>query len=157
MQLVGQTCVRCAARLTIAIESVGCPRCGRPFHQRCVAGHDCVERPAPLEVVSTPAPRSKARIWGPIAGVVFAASLSPFLSRSREATLVRERAARDLRCAVDQVQVKKAGNFVMAEGCGDKAEYFISCRPLSREACMTMTEYPQGAVTDMIDRRLRGR
>ncbi|MBK8172215.1 MAG: hypothetical protein IPK60_17980 [Sandaracinaceae bacterium] len=115
----------------------------------------CDAKRAPPDAAAQP--RRKRRRWmmiGPVAGVVFAAALTPLFQSCRDKSVIASHAAFDLQCARDQIEVRINGDNVVALGCDDEVNYRISCRPLRREGCLTQTSWPNRGLIHNIEKRL---
>lgn len=155
VQLVGATCPVCSERIGTAREARPCATCKTPVHRKCAAAHACAPRPA-----ATPpaAPATKRRNFlpyvGATIGVMVAATLSPMINHWRELSFIRERAARDLRCSVDDVTVDVRDDEIHASGCHDHVSYLVGCRPITRDECLVAENMSDHEVNDLIDERL---
>lgn len=158
VQLVGKTCAVCSERIGVA-KGVGACACGAVLHDACRESHVCARPDAtatPAKATGAEAPR-RARWWmwiGPVLGVSLAAGISPMIREHRWNAYVKERAARDLGCDEERVEIAREGGTITGRGCDDFVEYLVICDQPGRAQCLEQTNVTARETNEIIDRRL---
>lgn len=158
MQVVGKSCPVCQKRIAIALEGIGCERCGDAFHLACATNHACTPKPTAPQEPPRAAPgsgrlRRAAAIGGTIVVLVGIRVLFAIVFARDYA---RERAARDLQCPAKQLTIERVGRELTVRGCNDKVVYTVVCEG-NRDECLLQKGLSDGEMVDTVNRLLHRR
>jgi len=146
VQVVGQSCAVCGARIVMAREGQACASCAAAVHTACAAGHTCAVAAPPAPAVPAPIPRKRRLLTAlvPLLGVLVAAGGAQRIRSWQTKRQIAERAAHRLGCSASGIEVSWEKSGITARGCGTWVTYLRVCGNLDQPECLEEIQLPAG-------------
>jgi hypothetical protein len=143
VQVVGQSCAVCGARIVAAPDGRACASCAVALHNGCAAGHTCAAagKPAPATAVAPAGARSRRGRLGTLLLVVLVSSaVVPRVRTWRTERRVARHLAPRLGCAASEIEIEQRASGITARGCGRTVQLLRVCGQIDRPECLQEIE-----------------